>query len=121
VSRAREQVRLLAAPDGGGGQVLVQAFLEDHVVGGEQLGKPRGLLVQATQRRAAIAGQEARRIEPGPGVQALSIEEDADQRLHAGDERATIFEQIFVVERDFRVPHSKKIPPGSSRPLSNIL
>jgi hypothetical protein len=60
-------------------------------------------------------------LSPARVSRRFLIEENADQRLHAGDERATIFEQIFVVERDFRVPHSKKIPPGSSCPLSNIL
>ena len=35
----------------------------------------------------------------------LLVEQDAEQRLDAGDENAAIFEQEFVVERDFGVPH----------------
>ena len=116
IKRAGEQIGLLAAPHGGGGEVLVEALLEDHVVRGQQLLDARGLLVEAAQRRAAIARKVAAGVQSREAIEALSIEQNPEKSLHASDEGATIFEHIFVVERDFRVPHGKNFPPGSSRP-----
>ena len=48
--RAREKVRLLAAPDGGGGEVFVKAFLEHHLGGLEIFRGAAGLLVQPAKR-----------------------------------------------------------------------
>ena len=51
--------RLLRAPDRGRRQLLVEARLEVDVVGLEQLGERDELQVEAAERRAAVAGNEA--------------------------------------------------------------
>ncbi len=68
---AGEQVDLLAAPDGGRGKVFVDAGLEHHVAGRQVLlGLPQGL-VDAAQRRAAIARDKAGGVEAGGAVARL--------------------------------------------------
>jgi hypothetical protein len=47
VARAGEEVDLLAAPDGGGGEILVQPLLEHHARGVEPLLGAARLLVEA--------------------------------------------------------------------------
>ncbi len=105
VESAGEQVGLLAAPDGGGGEVLVQAFLEDDVAGRQVLAGAVRLLVQAAQGRATIAGNETGRLQARAGVQTALVKQHTEERLDTGDENATIFEQIFVVERHIRMAH----------------
>ena len=107
---AGEQIGLLAAPDGGGREVFVQALLEDDVLGLQVLGRPVRLLVEAAQGRAAIARHEPRGAQSGAAVQSPLIQQDPDQRLNAGDENATILEQIFVVQGHFCMAHGKIFP-----------
>ena len=121
VARAGEQVGLLAAPDGGGGQVLVEAFLEDHLGGVQVLARPRGLLVEPAQRRAAIAGDEACRVQPRRLVQPVLVHQDAEQRLDAGDEDPAVREQKFVVERHFVVAHRNFFPFGPPQTRCKII
>src|SRR6185312_11937354 len=62
---AREEIGLLAAPDGGGGEILVDARIEADVVLLEKaLGLPE-ILVEAAQGRAAIARDESGGVEAG--------------------------------------------------------
>jgi hypothetical protein len=105
VEGAGEQVGLLAAPDRGGGQVLVEAFLEDDLVVGEHPVSPVRLLVEAAQRRAAIAGDETRGVEASAQIQAALIEHHPDQGLHPGDEDPAGFQRVFVVQGHFGVAH----------------
>ena len=63
------------------------------------------LLVIAAQRRAAIAGNEAGRVEPGAQVKALAVKRQADQRLNARHERFSLDKLVFVVQRNFAVMH----------------
>ena len=67
-------------------------------VGEVLLGLPQRL-VEAAERRAAIAGDEAGGVEPG-GEVALALQHgQADQRLDAGQEDAAGGGGVFVVQR----------------------
>src|ERR1700752_2794530 len=79
-----------------------------------------GLLIEATERRAAVAGDESRGPQPGQVVESAPIQQDADQRLHAGDENATILEQIFVVQGDFSMSHGKFFPAALPARVARI-
>ena len=103
VQRAGKQVRLLAAPDGGGAQILIDRFLEHDIAGLEQLARPFGLLVQSAQRRAAIAGDETRGVQARPLVEATLVQQDAQQGLNPGDEDAAVLGDELVVEGDIRM------------------
>ena len=56
------------------------------------------LLVEAAERRAAIAGDVARGVEPGAAVALVLHQAEAHQRLVAGDEDAALGQVVFVVE-----------------------
>ena len=71
---------LLRAPAGGGRKLLVQAWLEDDIGFGELfLGTPE-LLVEATERRAAVAGNETRRIQSRKPIAFALHEQHADDQ-----------------------------------------
>ena len=101
-ARLRRQVHLLRAPDAGGGDVLVQPRLEDHLVRREVLARLPQRLVQAAERRAAIARDEACAVQPGAAVALALQHRQAHQRLRARHERAPAFERVLVVERHLR-------------------
>ena len=65
------QLGLLRAPQRGGGKVFVQAGLEHDVGFGEDAAGAHELLVEAAERRAAIAGDVARGVEAGAAVALL--------------------------------------------------
>ena len=58
------------------------------------------VLVEAAERRAAIAGDEARRVEAGEPVPLPLHQQQAHDRLRAGDEDAILRKIVLVVERD---------------------
>ena len=97
---AGRQIELLRAPDRGRREVLVHAGLELDVVllevfsGGEQL------LVVAAERRAAVAGDEARGVQPRGAVAADLRHRQADQRLNAGQEDVAGTLGVFLIETD---------------------
>ena len=76
---ARKQTELLAAPDGCGAQIFVQALPELDIMciqpflGGAQL------LVIPTQRGSAIAGDEAGRVQAKTQIEAFSVKRQAYQ------------------------------------------
>ena len=80
--------RLLRAPDGGGREILVQARHEQDVMGLEKRLRPVHLGVDAAERRAAIAGDEARRVQSRAPVPLLLHEKQAHDRLRPGDQHA---------------------------------
>ena len=94
------QFGLLGAPDGGGGEVLVQAGLEDDIGGHQRLAGPHQLLVEPAQRRAAIARDEAGGVQAGRPVALALHQEHARDRLGAGEEDLAGPEVVLVVERD---------------------
>ncbi len=93
-------VDLLAAPDRGRGQVLVQARPELDVRLGEKLFRAPQRKVERAQRRAAIAGYEAGGVQSGQYVALALQHQQAHQRLNAGHIDAAGLELVFVVESD---------------------
>src|SRR5262245_35529825 len=94
------QLGLLRAPQRGRSNVLVDAGLETDVVLVERTLGADELLVERAERRAAIAGDEARGVEAGATVALLLHQAEPDQRLEAGHKNPALGEVIFVVERD---------------------
>ena len=104
--RPREQVQLLRAPDRGGGQVLVEAGLEVHAVRIQRLRRGPERAVDAAQRRAPVAADEARGREPGGGVAPALVERQANDRLGAAEVDAAALERIAVVQREAFAQHA---------------
>ena len=119
---AGEEIGLLTAPHRGGGEVFVDPFLEDDLLGGEQLGGPMRLLIEgeAAQRRSAVARDETGGVQSGAGVNAALIEQDPQQRLDAGNEDPTGAENIFVVQGYIGVAHGKILPQPLALGLAMI-
>ena len=93
-------VELLRAPDGGHRQVLVQARLELDVILVEELLGPPEILVDAAEGRAAIARDEAARLEAGRRIALLLHDRQAHQRLDTREIDPAAFQRVFVVEAD---------------------
>ena len=98
---------LLGAPYGRGGEVLVEAGLKQDVGGLELLSGAQQLRVEAAQRRAAVAGDETRRVEAGGLVAPLLVQQKAGDGLRSGHEGAGLGQIILVVER-----HLEERPRG---------
>ena len=79
-------MRLLRAPERGGGEILVQARFELDIGGGELLARAHHLLIDPAERRAAIAGDIARRAQARGFVARLLHQHDAHQRLGAAEQ-----------------------------------
>jgi hypothetical protein len=97
---ARVQADLLGSPDRGGTQLLVHAGLEHDTVCIEEIPRAPKLLVEPTERRAAVAGDEAGGVEAGGTVAPGLDERQSHQRLKAAHENASVLETIFVVKVD---------------------
>jgi hypothetical protein len=78
VARAREQVRLLRAPDRRCREVFVQARLKANLRGVEVFRRAPQLAIEAAERRAAVAGNEAGRVPPRETVEETLREQQAD-------------------------------------------
>ena len=98
VARAGVEMDLLGAPQRRGREVLIGAGLElDVALLDEFLGLPKRL-VEAAQRRAAVAGNVARGVE-ARGQVALALHHgQPDQCLRAGQIHPARFENVFVVQ-----------------------
>ncbi len=99
------QLRLLRAPQRGGGQVLVQAGHELDVVGLQQALGAEHRRFQGGNRRAAVARHVAGRIEPGLHVARTLRQHQAHDGLGAGQELVRLVERVFVVEADRVLGH----------------
>src|SRR5208283_4902263 len=75
------QLGLLRPPDRRRRQLLVEAWLEMDVVGGEQAGDLEELQVEAAERRAAIAGNEPAGVQAGAAVARFLRQQQARDRL----------------------------------------
>ncbi len=106
VAAVVEDVALLGAPDSGGRQVLVDACLEVDVVILEEFPRLPELLVEAAERRAAIAGNEAAGVEAGFAVALALHHRQAHEGLRAGQEDASGFQGVLVVEAYGRLSHA---------------
>ena len=86
------QLGLLCAPERGGGQVFVQAFLKFHVRLGQLLGRAVHLHVDRTQRRAAIAGHISCGVQPRRPVACFLHQHEADKCLGAIQQHRAFFD-----------------------------
>ena len=94
----RGKGQLLAAPDGGGGELLVDAGLEHDVVLLEAgLRLPEHLVI-AAEWRAAIAADEAGGALAGGQVALLLQHGKPDQGLHAAHEGFALRQRVLVVQ-----------------------
>ncbi len=94
------QFGLLGAPERGCGEFLVDAGLELDVGASELAAGAHELLVEAAERRAAIAGEIAASVEAGGAVARFLHQASADQRLITGHQDAGLRQIVFVVEAD---------------------
>ena len=108
-------MQLLAAPDGGGGQILVQAGLEDHVMPVKELACLHQLLIIAPQRRAAIARDEPPGVQPRRAIPPDLRHGQSDKGLRARHEDGPGLGGIFVVQRN---GHAR--PPSGKSGLPDI-
>jgi hypothetical protein len=109
VARTGQVVHELRAPDRRGGEVLVDAGLEvDTVRGEERLRLPERQVVGA-ERRAPVAGDEARRVESGSDVAPALHERQPHQRLDAREVDPAGFARVLVVERIARVEGGRDV------------
>ena len=90
------EFRLLGAPERGGGKVLVQAGIEDDVMGVELLLRADHLLVHPAKGRAAIAGDIARRVVACRLVAEFLHHRQTDERLGAAEQHR-LFRQVEPV------------------------
>ena len=67
---------------------------------GELAAGAHELLVEAAERRAAIAGEITAGVEAGGAVARFLHQAGADQRLITGDQDAALGQIVFVVEAD---------------------
>ncbi len=101
------QLGLLRAPQRGGGELFVDAGIELDVGGSQEAAGAHHLLVEAAERRAAVAGDVAAGVEAGAAVALLLHQQGADQRVIAGDQDAGLREIVFVVEADRSKRHAR--------------
>ncbi len=106
VLRAREQPGLLRAPDHRRAQVLVEAGGELHARAFQVLARAPQLQVEAAQRAAAVAGNEAGRVQALRGVAHALHQRQAHQRLHARQVDAARFAAVLVVQGVIRIDHA---------------
>src|SRR5205085_6793579 len=99
------EIDRLAAPYGGGGEILVDAGLElDAAALEEAFGRPERIVVGA-ERRAAIARDETAGLEPRGGVALHLHDRQPNERLDAVEIDASGLQIVLVVERDLRELH----------------
>jgi hypothetical protein len=91
---------LLAAPNRGQCEILVQPRLETHPLGFKPLAGALELQVVGRKRRAAITSHITGGVEAGRAVAPALNQRQADERLDAGEEHPAFGEVVFVVERN---------------------
>ncbi|MBA7466074.1 hypothetical protein ES707_01247 [subsurface metagenome] len=119
ILRAGGQAELLRTPDRGRRQVLVHAGLELDVVLLEVFSRCEELLVITAERRAAVARNEACRIQPHRAVAPDLGHGQAHQRLDTRQEDVACPLGVFLVETDRTLVDSHLSPrkPWSFRPI----
>ena len=78
------------------------------------------LVVEAAERRAAVAGDIARGVQPGAAVALVLHQREPHQRLIAGDEHAALGQVVFVVERDVIERHCGPSVPRPTRACQGL-
>ncbi len=115
---AGEQIDLLATPYGSGGEIFIDARLEHDVVRLQVLARFPQCLVEAAERRAAIAGNEAGSVESSGGIAFALHQQQAHQRLAAGQGDAAGGLGVAIVER---LQHRSKRTAGDIHRLSLLV
>src|SRR5690606_12717332 len=113
-----EQAGLLRSPDRRRRQFLVETGLEADVAFGEMLLCMPELLVEATNRRAAISRNESGSVEPGATIELAAHQQHADDGLGTGEEDPLPREIESIVERDVADGHA---PVFGHRPISILI
>ncbi len=102
----REQVDLLTAPDGGGGQLFVDPGLKmDGVLLQVVLGVPKAL-VQIAQRRTAVTGNETGGVQALRLVTLLLQHRQAGQGLCAGQVQIAGGKAVFIIQTNISQGHA---------------
>ncbi|MNV18995.1 hypothetical protein D3C71_1098370 [compost metagenome] len=96
---AREQVGLLGTPDHGRAEVFVEAGGELDPRRLQVLPGPPQLQVETAQRAAAVAADEAGRVQPGRFVAQALHQRQPYQGLHPAQVDAAIGTGVLVVQR----------------------
>jgi hypothetical protein len=104
------QPGLLGAPERGRGKVLVDAWLEHDVVPLEETPRGGELLVEAAERRAAVAADVARGVAARGDVARALQHGQAHQRLDSGQIDPTGLLLVLVVEADLSKRHATHSP-----------
>ncbi|KAG1600616.1 hypothetical protein G6F46_014009 [Rhizopus delemar] len=96
---AGEQVGLLGAPDHGGAQILVEAVGELHPGRVQVLARAPQFQVEAPQRAATVAADEARAVDAFGGIAQALHQRQPHQCLHATQVDPPLGAGVLVVER----------------------
>src|SRR5450631_2089556 len=99
VFAAADGGNLLRAADGGRGDFFVETRFKMDMVVLEQRFRLPEREIDAAERRAAIARDEAAGRQSGARIAPPLVEREPDDRLHAGQEDLSAFQHILVVER----------------------
>jgi hypothetical protein len=107
---AGEHADLLAAPHGGGRQVLVETGCElDVMLLEEGFRTPQRVVVHA-ERRAAVSGDEACGVESLGAVAFALQHREPNQRLRTGEKNPFRVQTILVVQTNFHQRHFVQSP-----------
>ena len=113
------QLGLLAAPDGGGGEVLVQPRLEQDVGGLQDGAGLAHLKIHRAQGRAAVAGHVSGRVEPRGRIARPLHQHQAHQGLRAVQEHGRLA-QIEAVAQAHVVQRHRGILPRRVARIAHI-
>ena len=95
---AGEEIDLLGAPAGGGGEVLVHRGLEVDIGPVQETLRAPQLLVRVVHRRAAVTGDEAAGMKSRTPVTRLLHQREAHQGLAAGEVEGAALALVAIVE-----------------------
>ncbi len=104
------EVALLGAPQGGRRHVLVDRRPGQDALGLEQMAGLAQLLIEAAERRAAIAGNVAAGGEAGGPVARLLQQRQTHQGLDPGQEDPAIGLRVLVLEGDLGKRQGSALP-----------
>src|SRR5207244_5927030 len=93
----REEAGELGAAERGRAEVLVEPGDEDDVVPAQEVRIALQGQVEPAEGRAAVSGNQRRRIEPAAAVGAVLVEGQPDERLDAGEEEGPAFLTLLRV------------------------
>ncbi len=104
------QLGLLGAPKGGGGEIFVETGFKADIGGLQILLRLLHLLIDRTQRRAAIARHIASGNQPRRTIPRFLHQHQAHQRLGSIQEDGSLPEIITVVQTDGAMAHDDTPP-----------